>query len=254
MRPAAGSLAGAFTLSLIAAGLGFETVAARAPQPAAAWVANPVIEKRVIGRSVRGRPIVAYRLGQPGKRKAVAMAAMHGDERAPTQILTALVNGPRIRDIDLWVIPTYNPDGAVRGTRKNARGVDLNRNFPQRWVDLDGAYESGPRPASEPETRAVMRFLRAVQPRWIVSFHQPLHGIDTHTKNRQFAQRLVRHLRLPAKSFNCGGVCHGTLTMWYNARFPGAAVTVEYGAHPSRHRMRVEAPRQLIRALYARRG
>ncbi len=90
--------------------------------------------------------------------------------------------GPEVHGIDLWVVPTYNPDGLARGTRKNARGVDLNRNFPYRWTDLDGNYESGPKPASEPETRAMMKFLRGVKPRRILSFHQPLNGVDTDTK------------------------------------------------------------------------
>ena len=72
------------------------------------------------------------------------------------------------------MVPVYNPDGLAAGTRKNARGVDLNRNFPYHWANLDGNYESGPKPASEPETRAMMRFLRQVRPDWILSFHQPL--------------------------------------------------------------------------------
>jgi hypothetical protein len=51
----------------------------------------------------------------------------------------------------------------------------------------------------------------------------------------------------------CGGVCHGTFTEWFMHRFAGTAVTVEYGAHPGRHRMRVTAPRQLLRVLGASR-
>jgi murein tripeptide amidase MpaA len=35
--------------------------------------------------------------------------------------------------IDLWTIRTVNPDGIRAGTRKNARGVDLNRNFRFRF-------------------------------------------------------------------------------------------------------------------------
>jgi len=92
------------------------------------------------------------------------------------------------------------------------------------WADLDGETESGPRPASEPETRAMMRFLRKVKPDRIVSFHQPLNGVDTDTKDRRFAKRLARALRLPTKTFDCGGVCHGTMTGWYNHRFAGSAV------------------------------
>ena len=222
---------------------------ARAPLPEA------VVEKRVIGRSVRDRPINAWRVGRPGNRdRAVIFSTMHGDERQTRQILLALKNGAPVRGIDMWLVPTYNPDGYARNTRKNAHGVDLNRNFPRRWVDLDGRYESGPRAASEPETRAVMRFLRDIRPKWVVSFHQPLYGVDTDTKRPAFAGRLADHLNLPRKRFTCGGVCHGTMTMWFNHNFAGAAVTVEYGEHPTRTRMEQRAPNQLLRALYATRG
>ncbi|UUZ60165.1 hypothetical protein [Nocardioides sp. B-3] len=44
------------------------------------------------------------------------------------------------------------------------------------------------------------------------------------------------------------------MTGWFNAKFEGAALTVEYAAHPSRRRMTIEAPRQLLRALGARRA
>lgn len=205
-----------------------------------------VIGKRVIGRSVRGRPIVAWHLGERGGPKVLLVSTMHGDEPHTRQILTSLRDGRPIRGLDLWVLPTYNPDGLARRTRKNAHGVDLNRNFPYRWTDLDGAYESGPRPRSEPETRAVMRFLKNIQPHRIISFHQPLYGVDTDTKNQRFSRRVARALELPRKTFSCGGVCHGTMTMWFNHRFRGAALTAEYNAHPSRHRMRVTAPRQVL--------
>ena len=209
---------------------------------------------RVIGRSVKGRPIRAYHLGEPGARRVVLISAMHGDEPAPRQILDSLRNGPPIHGLNLWVVPAYNPDGLVRHTRKNAHGVDLNRNYPYRWANLNGVYESGPRPASEPETRAMMRFLSDVRPSRILSFHQPLHGVDTDTKVPRFARRTARKLDLPVKSFTCGSVCHGTMTMWFNHRFRGAAVTVEYAAHPPRHRMRVRAPRQVLSIWGARRG
>ncbi len=229
-----------------------QPVAALAGGPAA-QARKAVIEKRVIGRTVKGRRILAYRLGKPGRRVVLAIAGMHGDEGAPSQILRSLRDGRPVRGIDLWVVPTYNPDGLARRTRKNAHGVDLNRNYPYSWRNLDGRYESGPRAGSEPETRAMMTFLRDIRPRRIVSFHQPLNGVDTDTKLRSFSRRLSRFLHLPLKDFNCSGVCHGTMTGWYNHHFPGAAVTVEYGAHPGRHRMRVTAPRQLLRALGGRR-
>lgn len=210
-----------------------------------------VVATRVIGRSVKDRPIRAWRLGDPEARvKVVAVAAMHGDEKAPRAILDALRDGAPISGIDLWVVPRANPDGFLRSTRKNARGVDLNRNFPKDWAPLDGQVESGPGPASEPETRAMMRFLTRVDPRFVVSFHQPLNGIDVWgRKKRWFARRLSDHLNLPRKEFSCGSTCSGTFTQWFNHHFDGVAVTVEYGPAPAWRRMNVRAPRQLLRAL-----
>src|SRR4051812_45674449 len=227
-----------------------------APEPVSARPApsgrDAVIGKSVIGHSVRGRPIRAWHLGQPGKPKVLLVSAMHGNEGAPRRILATLRDGRRIRGIALWVLPTYNPDGLAAGTRKNAHGVDLNRNFPFHWADLDGSYESGPRAASEPETRAMLRFLRKIRPRWIVSFHQPLYGVDTDTKDRRFSRRVANRLDLPRKSFTCGGVCHGTMTGWFNQHFRGTALTVEYGAAPGRRTMRGTAPRQVLSIWGAR--
>ena len=214
-----------------------------------------VVEHQVIGHTVKDRKIHAWRVGNPhARRKVVVMASMHGDELAPRQILRSIRDGRTVEDADIWLVPTVNPDGAAHNARKNAHGVDLNRNFPRKWAELDGTIESGPGPASEPETRALMRFLRKVDPRFLVSFHQPLHGIDTYgSKKRWFARRLAREMHLPAKEFACGNACHGTLTQWFNHNFDGVAVTVEYGEHPSFRRMDVRAPRQLLRAVRATR-
>ena len=216
-----------------------------------------VVTRTVIGTSVQGRDIVAFRLGEPARprvRTVVLLAAMHGNEAAPSQILRSLVKGRPVIGLDLWVVPTYNPDGVAAGTRKNANGVDLNRNFPYDWADLDGSYESGPRPGSEPETKAMMAFLDQVDPSAILSFHQPLTGVDTDTKNPRLARRVARKLNLPRRTLDCGGTCHGTMTGWFNHTHRGAALTVEYGASPGRHRMRKVAPDQVLSVFRAVRG
>lgn len=216
--------------------------------------ADAVIGKRKIGESVQGRPIRAWHLGEAGERKVVLIATMHGNEPAARRILTSLRDGPEIHGINLWVVPVYNPDGLAHHTRKNARGVDLNRNFPYRWVDLDGNYESGRRAASEPETRAMMRFLRDFKPAEVLSFHQPLNAVDVNVERPKFAHRVARTLDLPTSDLDCGGVCHGTMTGWYNHRFRGFALTAEYGQHPSRRRMTKVAPPQVLSIWGASRG
>jgi protein MpaA len=211
-----------------------------------------VIGKRVIGHSVQGRKIVAWHLGEPGKKKVVLISLMHGNEPAPRRILMNLVNGAKVHDLDLWVVPVYNPDGFAHHTRKNAHGVDPNRNYPYKWIRQTGNYDSGPKPRSEPETRAMMRFLSRIKPAIILSFHQPLHAVDI-TQRPKFSKRVARALDLPTSHLRCGSSCHGTMTMWFNHTFKGFALTVEYGASPPRAKLRA-APAQILKLFGAWRG
>jgi predicted deacylase len=224
--------------------------------PAPASTKPPtVIESRTIGHSVKGRAIRAYRVGDPkSTNKVLLMSTMHGNERATRSIVRSIRYGKPVHGVDLWLLPVLNVDGWARDTRQNARGVDLNRNFPYHWVKLNGNYESGKHAASEPETRALMRFVGRIRPQRIVSLHQPLHGVDVSTPaSRRFAKRLAAGLHLPRKNLTCGGVCHGTFTQWFMRHYSGTAVTVEYGAHPTKHRMDVTAPRQMLHVLGASR-
>jgi protein MpaA len=211
-----------------------------------------VIGHRVIGHSVQGRPIVAWHLGDPGKQTVVLISLMHGNEPAPRRILTNLRDGAPVHELNLWVVPVYNPDGFAHHDRHNAHGVDPNRNYPYKWVPLSGNYDSGPRPASEPETRAMMRFLDQVRPAYVLSFHQPLHGVDV-TERPRFSRRVARALGLPTTELDCGSSCHGTMTMWFNHRYPGFALTVEYGAFPPAAKLRA-APDAILHLFGAWRG
>ena len=240
-------------LALVVPVLALLSPPAAAPAAPAPAERGHVLEQRVLGKSVKGRELRAWHLANAAEKgpTVVLFSTMHGDEGATRQILHALRTGPAIHGVDLWVVPTYNPDGLAQRTRRNARGVDLNRNYPYRWADLDGSYESGPRPASEPETRAVMRFLRQVDPDYVLSFHQPLYGVDTDNERPGFSRHVARTLRLPATTLDCGGVCHGTMTGWFNHHFDGFALTVEYGARPPRALMTRTAPRQVLRVFDA---
>ncbi len=219
--------------------------------PAAAPDRPAVISHRIIGYSVKHHPIRAYQLGNPKAAvTVVALAAMHGNEQGGLVVLAGLRDGRPIHGVNLWVIPRDNPDGVLSNDRHNAHGVDLNRNLPKRWKRMTGWYYSGPRPASEPETRALMRFLNDVGPDYVVTFHSPLHAVDVRgSKDHAFARRLSKDLHLPNKSFNCDGTCHGTLSQWFDAHHDGACVTVEFGATPSQRYLHVRAPRGLLRAI-----
>jgi protein MpaA len=233
------------------------TATVASASPAAAGTTRPaVVETRVIGHSVEGRDIVAWRLGDPRSRKKVLLlAAMHGNEKGSVQTLRALRDGRAIRGADVWVVPVVNPDGYARNRRQNAHGVDLNRNFGAKWRKIEGATSSGRRAFSEPETRAIRDFVDEIEPTYTVSYHQPLDGIDIRdTGNRAWAKRLASRVRLPRKAFDCFSRCFGTYSMWFRAKHrSGAVITVELPRKPSRTYLREVAPRAVLGSIGAKR-
>lgn len=134
-----------------------------------------VIQRITIGHSVRGRPIIAVETGNPSAaHRILVIAAIHGNETAGMAIVSALAALPRPANLDLWLVEELNPDGVAAGTRLNARGVDLNRNFPYLWTPRyqpwNGNY-TGPSAASEPETRAAMAFIERIRPEATIWYH-----------------------------------------------------------------------------------
>ena len=234
----------------------FAVSGAVASPAGAAERTSAVVEKKVIGRSVEGRAITAWRLGNPrSSKKVLLLAGMHGDETGAVHTLRALRDGRPIDGADIWVVPVVNPDGVARNTRQNTRKVDLNRNFSTKWVKQGGAVSSGRKPFSEPESRAVRDFVDDIRPRYTISFHQPLDGIDIRdTGNDRWAQRLAAGIRLPRKAFDCFSRCHGTYSMWVRKQHPRAAViTVEMTRKPSRKYLTRIAPRAVLRSVNATR-
>lgn len=210
----------------------------------------------LIGHSVEGRPIWAYRRGNPdAERVVVVVGQMHGDE--PAGVVTARSIRDRMpisERAQVWVVPTMNPDGLAADSRYNARGVDLNRNWPTNW-EPGGTAGSGP--VSEPETRAMLRFLKRVEPTFVASMHQPFKVIGRSDKNMRYVRRLSDQLDLPISRISVGD-CEGadcppvpTMTSWFNARRSGSCVTIEFGAHPARRYLRGQAARGILRATFA---
>jgi protein MpaA len=187
-----------------------------------------------VGSSRSGAPLAVEVRGDPtAETRIVVLGQMHGNEPAGRRVIKALRSITPPDGAALWLIPSMNPDGHAARTRGNARGVDLNRNFPADWR-ANGAGTSrwsGPRAASEPETRAMMRFLQEVKPTAVLSFHQPLEVVDiTHPQSRKAGRLLARWMGLPARVVRCSGPCHGTLTDWVTRELDAIAITVELPA------------------------
>lgn len=182
----------------------------------------------MLGRSVTGRPILAVEAGNPASsRKVLVVGCVHGNECAGEAITSRLIESRPPANVDLWVIPNLNPDGAARGTRGNAHGVDLNRNFPWHWQPLSGVYYSGPHPLSEPEARIAYTVIRRLRPAISIWFHQHLDLVDQSGGDRRVEARFARlvHLRLLRLARE-----PGSITTWENHTFAGTAFVVELPA------------------------
>jgi beta-N-acetylhexosaminidase len=215
-----------------------------APAQASAW--------ETIGRSEQGRPIRAMLVGSPRARvKLLAIGTVHGNEQAGRAVIRRLRRAHPPRGTALWLVDDANPDGSAAGTRHNANGVDLNRNFPYRWQPQDGVYESGPGPASEAETQAMQRFVERERPRITLWYHQALQIVVKSTGGDPKLERLYSaRSGLPRRALPR---YHGTAISWQNDSFEGdTAFVVELpgGALPeSGVRRHTRAVLALLRAV-----
>lgn len=145
------------------------------------------------GQTTMGQDLWTITLQHPNatvRYRAYLDGGHHGNEYMGTELVMAylrlLVQGYADGDADVLAflqehaikaMPLVNPDGNALDTRKNARQVDLNRNYPYEWggegsggSPADGTYR-GESPLSEPETIANMDAGLAFQPDAWVSMH-----------------------------------------------------------------------------------
>ena len=150
----------------------------------AAQSKNPRIFKLFsIGKSIKGKDLLVMKISDNVEMDEVEpefkyISSMHGDEITGRELtvslieeiaakygtdpeLTALVN-----NTELYIMPSMNPDGSELRQRGNARGIDLNRNFP----DMTRDRQSSPN-GREIENQAVMRFQAARQFALSANFH-----------------------------------------------------------------------------------
>ena len=210
---------------------------------------NPII----IGYSVQGRPLEVYRFGN-GSRHLMIVAGIHGGYEHNTILLAGelidfLQNNPSAIpfQVQLHILPSLNPDGATRSLgplgRGNARGVDLNRNWNAAWkADAQGPgcwdlvpLNAGDHPGSEPETRALMRYLIEADIKGLISYHSAALGIFAGGKadstiSLDLAQTLAAVSDYPHPPIDTGCNYSGTLTDWASeAGIP--AVAIELSNH-----------------------
>jgi hypothetical protein len=182
----------------------------------------------VVGHSTQGRPIaVTHRGAEDAPVRVLVVGSIHGNEPAGQAVIARLRRAPVPAGVQLWLVRTVNPDGLARGTRQNARGVDLNRNFPRRWRAGGRPFDTyypGRSPSSEPETDAVRALVERVHPDVTVWYHQHMRLVNLSPgADPALVRDYARRVGLPARTLPH---YRGTATSWQNHSFGGTSAFV----------------------------
>lgn len=166
---------------------------------------SDIAELVEIGKSVEGRSIWALKISDDVAVKdltepSILFNSMHHareimSPEVSIDIIEYLLQGYStdskvkawVDSNEIWVIPMLNVDGNSkvwngdsmwRKNTRNGYGVDLNRNYPFNWNSCNGSSGfqfsptyRGPKPASEPETQALMTLVEKIKPVFDISYH-----------------------------------------------------------------------------------
>jgi protein MpaA len=206
------------------------------------------------GRSRDGVPLRLFRPAGDGPVAGLLTAAQHGEEADTALLVRRLLERVPAADTRWAVIPVLNPDGMLAGTRQNAAGVDLNRNFPASTWESDETFSyppgiapelrelenrtnrssPGAHAGSEPETKALTALIERLDPPLVVDFHSPLELIFVRGDVApEVTEGLARSAGLPAQD-QFEGHCPGAFDDWLAERgTPVVVYEIEHAGLPA---------------------
>ena len=237
------------------------------------------VERETLCTTLDGREIPVLRFGDAQATNHILIqAGIHGREYITSRLAVDLLNDlvdsceDGIDDVMFHVVPMANPDGAVislqgpealndpalaEGVRQmlaaegeshtmwkaNARGTDLNRNFPEEWEELTGRTPGsdryrGPSPLSEPETQALAGYLDRYDFAATISYHsygsiiywEGAYTSELEARNRALAELFAEKTGYALGVNEAETVERGGFKDWALGTRAIPSITVEIGA------------------------
>jgi len=206
------------------------------------------------GRSRDGLPLRVFLPERDRPLAGLLTAAQHGEEADTALLVRRLLERIPGTETRWAVIPVLNPDGLLAGTRQNAAGVDLNRNFPATtWepgetftfppgidpelrvlVNRTNRSSTGAHAGSEPESQALTALVERLEPPLVVDLHSPLELIFVRgAVPPEVTAELARSADMPAQE-EFEGHCPGAFDDWLFERgTPVLVYEIEHAGLPA---------------------
>ena len=126
-----------------------------------------------------------------GDKTVLIIGVFHGDEPQGEYLIRKFMSQRKEPcKNQIYIIPCLNPDGKALGTRQNANGIDLNRNFPtkNRKIIEDEHYFGGTEGGSEIETQFIIDVLKEYKPDFILTIHAPYRVVNFDGNAEKYAK------------------------------------------------------------------
>ena len=194
-------------------------------------------ESFVFGKSELGRDMTCIRIGDADAPKSILLTfATHMFEDACDfdgeyliSIAEALMahyrqNEDSLSGWALYFVPCVNPDAREEGFsnldfgRLNARGLDINRDFPEKWrYQSTKSSRTGDEPFASAEARAIRDLVEMIHPDYAVDVHGWINGVYGYYP---LARVFHQSFRIDVRDYTSGGM----LSQWMNTVTKGAVL------------------------------
>ena len=138
-------------------------------------------------------------LNNSGLKKILVVGVFHGDEPQGEYFINEYLKLNKVNAKNsLYFVPRLNENNL----RTNKNGVDLNRNFPTKnWVkSIRDDYFGGDYPASEEETKFLVKLIEENKFDAIITIHAPYKIINYDGPVCELASKISQILGYPVES------------------------------------------------------
>ena len=156
----------------------------------------------------------------------LVIGCFHGDEPQGKYLIEEYLKFKP--NTNLCFIPCLNEYGYEHNVRTNSSGVDLNRNFPTKNWKLSERddYYGGKEPASEDETRFVIKTVEQMKPKLILTLHAPYKIVNYDGEAKDTSEKISAIIGYPVEE-SIGYPTPGSFGTWAGIERKIPTITLE---------------------------